>query len=88
MFLTLYSSNNIVFFLKKKLAPNFSLRLFYNVLILYILNLQIIDKEKDISVVIPPTFDSIIERKSHHTLKVGKLLLNFVTWLDNLQNLN
>jgi hypothetical protein len=52
---------------------------------LYILNLQIIDK--DISPVIP-TFDSIIERKSHHTLKVGKLLLNFVTWLDNLQNLH
>jgi len=52
---------------------------------LYILNLQIIDK--DISLVIP-TFDSIIERKSHHTLKVGKLLLNFVTWLDNLQNLH
>jgi len=54
---------------------------------LYNLNLQIIGKEKDISDVIP-TFDSIIERKSHHTLKVGKLLLNFVTWLDNLQNLH
>jgi len=85
MFLTLYSLNNIVFFFK--LAPDFSLRLFYNVLILYILNLQIIDKEKDISVVIP-TFDLIIERKSHHTLKVGKLLLNFVTWFANLQNLH